>query len=91
MEFSNPNVAAEMAQILKNYQEKYVPCFSFDGKGQEVLSTVPVHGDQLFEERARNVEWTFRDGDDNYHRLEGLPTEHADWHAKVTLYKVSIK
>lgn len=83
MEFFNPNVAAEMAQILKNYQEKYVPCF-----GGEVLSKVPVHGDQLFEERGRNVQWTFRDGEDPYDRLEGLCTEHADWHAKVTLYKV---
>jgi len=83
MEFSKPNVAAEMAQILKHYQEKYVPCFS-----GEVVAKVPVHGDQLFEERGRNVQWTFRDGEDPYHRLEGLSTEHADWHAKVTMYKV---
>ena len=40
MEFFNPNVAAEMVQLLKNYQEKYVPCF-----GAKVLSKVPVHGD----------------------------------------------
>ena len=88
MEFFNPNVAAEMAHILKNYQDKYVPCF---GAGEEktVLSNVPVHGDQLFEERARNVQWTFRDGADKYQKLEALPPEHADWHAKVTLYKVN--
>jgi hypothetical protein len=57
MEFSNPNVAAEMAQILKHYQDKYVPCFTFADK-HTVLGHVPVHGDQLFEERARNVQWT---------------------------------
>ena len=47
-----------------------------------------MFGDQLFEERGRNFQWTFRDGDDPYDGLEGLCTEHADWHAKVTLYKV---
>ena len=88
MEFHNPNVAAEMAQILKDYQSNYVPCFVSDNK--EVVATVPVHGEQLFEERARNVEWTFRDGRNSYERLEGyVPPEHADWHAKVTLYKVN--
>lgn len=87
MEFFNPNVTADMAQILKDYQSKYVPCFASDNK-KEVVATVPVHGDQLFEERARNVEWTFRDGQSSYDRLEGVPPEHADWHAKVTLYKV---
>ena len=88
MEFHNPNVAAEMAEILKNYQRKYVPCFKREDK-TEIVATVPVHGDQLFEERARNVEWAMRDGQSNYDRLEGVPPEHADWHAKVTLYKVN--
>jgi hypothetical protein len=60
-----------------------------DHQGKKhILSTVGFHGDQLFEERARNVKWTFRVGDDQYDRLEGLETEFADWHAKVTLYKV---
>ena len=62
MEFFNPNVAAEMVQLLKkNYQEKYVPCF-----GAKVLSKVLVHGDQSFEERGRNIQWTFRDREDPY-------------------------
>ena len=29
-----------------------------------------------------------RDGESNYDRLEGVPPDQADWHAKVTLYKV---
>ncbi len=87
MEFFNPNVAADMAQILKDYQSKYVPCFTSENK-KEVVATVPVHGDQLFEERARNVEWAFQDGQNSYEKLEGVPPEHADWHAKVTLYEV---
>lgn len=49
MEFLNPNVAAEMAEILKNHQRKYVPCFKREDKAA-VVATVPVHGDQLFEE-----------------------------------------
>jgi len=32
MEFHNPNVAAEMAEILKNYQGKYVSCFKKEDK-----------------------------------------------------------
>ncbi|XP_073236449.1 uncharacterized protein [Porites lutea] len=86
MEFKNPNVAADMSQILKSFHQKYVPCVQ-DGNNRTVLSAVPLHGDQLLEERARNVQWTFRDGESQYDRLEGLTTEHADWHAKVTLYK----
>lgn len=87
MVFFNPNVVAEMTEILKNYQEKYVPCFGTGGE-QTVLTNTPVHGDQQIEERARNVQRTFRDGADKYQRLETLPPEHADWHAKVTLFKV---
>jgi len=39
MEFFNPNVAADMAQILKDYQSKYVPCFTSENK-QTTLSVV---------------------------------------------------
>jgi hypothetical protein len=67
-------------------QEQYVPTNVVSGK--EVLSTVGFHGDQLFEERLRHVKWTFRAGDNKYDCLEGLETEFADWHAKVTLHKV---
>lgn len=50
---------------------------------------IAFHGDQLFEERARNVQWTFRDADTTYHQLRELRTEFAAWYAKETLYKVS--
>lgn len=76
-----------MAEIMAFNQQKYVPCLSSDGK-KEVLIPIALHGDQLFEERARNVQWTFRDGDTRFDQLKGLRTEFADWHAKVTLYKV---
>lgn len=90
MEFYNPNVASDMAQILKDYQHNYVPCFENAKGNKTILGNVPLHGDQLFEERARNVEWAFHDGEDKYERLESLLPEHADWHAKVTLYKVHL-
>ncbi len=71
MEFHNPN-GAEMAQILKSYQENYVPCLTRDDE-KIFLSKLPVHGDQLFEERGRNVKWTFRDGESEYDRLDRPP------------------
>ena len=87
MQFLNPNVSGEMAQLLQHNQEHYVPCLS-KANSKIILEKIPLHGDQLFEERARNVIWTYRDGVDEYERLEGIDTEFADWHAKYTLYKV---
>lgn len=87
MQFLNPNVAGDMAQLLQKNQENYVPCLA-NGTKKTIVTQVPLHGDQLFEERARNVIWTFRDGVDGCERLEGIETEFADWHAKYTLYKV---
>jgi len=87
MQFLNPNVSGEMAQLLQHNQEKYVPCLT-EGTNKTILEQIPLHGDQLFEERARNVIWTYRDGVNEYERLQGIDTAFADWHAKYTLYKV---
>ena len=87
IEFFNPNASGEMAQLLKRNHENYTPCQEKDG-GKVVLQKIPLHGDQLFEERARNVKWAFRDGLNDVEKLIGLDTEFADWHAKYTLYKV---
>ncbi|KAJ7331112.1 Translation initiation factor [Desmophyllum pertusum] len=87
MEFFNPNKAGEMAQLLMKNQQNYVPCCG-EGESKKVVTPIPFHGDQLFEERARNVIGTFQDGDNEIDRLEGLHPEFADWHAKVTLYEV---
>ena len=87
MQFLNPNVSGEMAQLLQQNQEKYVPCLT-KGTNKTILEKVPLHGDQLFEESARNVIWTYRDEVDDYEQLQGTDTEFADWHAKYTLYKV---
>lgn len=87
MQFYNPNVASEMAQLMFSNQENYVPTLK-TGEKTIVLKSVPFHGDQLFEERARNTQWVYQDGDNAYDRLEGLETEFADWHAKLNLYMV---
>ena len=55
---------------------------------EELLDSVPLHGDQLFEERCRNTQWTYQNGDCPFDRLEGIQTEFADWHAKLNLYMV---
>ena len=90
MEFVNANVSGEMAQLMISNQERYVPTITNASGDKEITSPVPMHGDQLFEERARNVEWTYRVGDTAFQKLEGISPEFADWHAKVTLYKVSL-
>ena len=77
-----------MAQFLKTDQSEYVPLHGNDTDEQIVLESIFLDGDQLTEERARNVQWVFKDGDNVYDRLEGLDPTHADWHAKVNLYQV---
>jgi len=42
------------------------------------------------EEWARNVQWVFQDGNIEFDRLEGWEPTHADWHAKVDLYKIHV-
>ena len=61
-----------MASIMQDNQSKYVP-LSHDKSN--VLATIPLHGDQLFEERSRNVKWTFQDRVSSVERLEGLEPE----------------
>lgn len=70
--------------MIKN-QNNYVPC-----ENETVLEPIFFDGDALTEERARNVQWTFKDGDNAFDRLEGLDTSHADWHAKVNLFEASV-
>lgn len=78
-----------MAQYLMSVQEKYVPQPT-QGDTNMILQLIFLDGDQLTEERARNVQWVFQDGDDQFNKLGGLDPTHADWHAKVNLYKVEI-
>lgn len=64
-----------MANVLITNQEKYVPKCSLADNEKKILQPVPLHGDQLFEERARNTKWTYQDGINQYDKLEGLQSE----------------
>ena len=77
-----------MAQLIMDNQDKYVPCKTNADGEKKILHPVPLHGDQLFEERARNAQWTFQDGVTKYERLEGIYPEAADGHAKINLNEV---
>ena len=77
MPFLNPNVSGDIAQLLQLNQEKYVPCLT-NGAKKTILTQIPLHGDQLFEERARSVIWTHRDVINFYERLEDINSEFAD-------------
>jgi hypothetical protein len=87
IEFYNSKVASEVAQLLISNQKKYVPVMSTTGE-KVILDNIPLHGDQLFEERCRNTQWTFQNGECPYDRIHGISTEFADWHAKLNLYMV---
>lgn len=72
-----------MTDILKEFQEKYVP-----QRNGEILHPVILHGDQLTEERARNVQWTFRMGETEIQRLEGIEPTFSEFHLKMCLFEV---
>jgi len=55
VEFFNPNVGSEMAQLMLSNQQKYVPTLKTKEE-TVILKPIPFHGDQLFEERARNIQ-----------------------------------
>jgi hypothetical protein len=84
----NANISGEMAGLMISNQQRYSPSIKTEAGKEETLFPVAMHGDQLFEERGRNVQWTYRVGNTPAERLEGISTEFADLHAKVTLYKV---
>ena len=82
----NENVNDDMVDIIETIQEKYVP------KGQEgrTMRTIFFGGDQLTEERARNIQMARSDGRTVEERLESIWPKNEDWHAIRTAYDVSI-
>ncbi len=78
-----------MAQLLMKNQQLYVPMAEGQGSCDgEILEAIFFDGDALTEERARNAQWMFKDGDTRIDRLEGFDPVHTDWHTKVKLYEV---
>ena len=83
LEFLNSNKSGDMADILKSFHDQYVPI-----KDGEVLYKTVMHGDQLTEERARNVQWTYKNGETSAERLEGLEPTFSEFHLKMCLFEV---
>ena len=59
-------------------QKKYVPSIKFPNERKVHVKTIFYDGDAVREERARNVQWTFTDGDDKLDCLEGLDPLHTN-------------
>lgn len=80
-----------MAQLMMKKQQHYVPLTDGDSNQVEILEPIFFDGDALTEERTRNAQWMFKDGDSRIDRLEGLDPVHTDWHTKVKLYEVILR
>ena len=72
-----------MADIPKDFQEIYVA-----KDDQEILHPTIMHGDQLTEECARNVQWTYHLGNTSLEHLEGIEPTFSEFHLKMSLYEV---
>ena len=79
-----------MVDILETLQEKYVPMVQNGGESVPA-DTVFFGGDQLTEERARNIQKARMDGDTTQERLEGVWPKNEDWHGIRIAYQVTSK
>ncbi|CAB3979299.1 PREDICTED: uncharacterized protein LOC107327384 [Paramuricea clavata] len=68
MHFLNSNKAAEIAQIIEDLQEKYVPIYNVNK--HYVLQQIVFDSDQLTEEWTRNAQWA--------NTLAGSPVDQLD-------------
>ena len=82
-----------MVDILEVIQDKYVPFHEVSqGNGPQEIPTEAMFlgGDQLTEERARNVQKSRADGQTTTERLDATWPKNKDWHAIRTAYKVHL-
>ncbi|KAJ7336001.1 hypothetical protein OS493_013371 [Desmophyllum pertusum] len=83
-----------MVDILDHLQSLYVPMtekqLASGGTEKVPVETVFFGGDQLTEERARNVQLARSDGTTTEERLDGVWPKNEDWHAIRIAYKVVI-
>lgn len=90
----NESTNEDMVDILEVIQDNYVPFHEVDSN-HDVLQKVPTDamffgGDQLTEERARNVQKSRADGQTTTERLDAIWPKNEDWHAIRTAYKVCL-
>ena len=87
----NESKNEDMVDILEVIQDKYVPFQEVDrnNDSQQVpTGAIFFGGDQLTEERARNVQKSRADGKSTAERLDATWPKNEDWHAIRTAYKV---
>lgn len=53
----NSNISGEMGKLLIKHQSSYVPTFEAVNQEKVILEKIFLDGDQLTEERGRNVQW----------------------------------
>ena len=83
MVLKNESIGADMIEILQFIQEKYVPTI-----GDDVVQKIFLGGDNLTEERARNLQGAMAEGDSDIDCLKGVIPKNEDWHAIRYMYKV---
>ncbi|XP_035661399.1 uncharacterized protein LOC118405771 [Branchiostoma floridae] len=89
LQFKNENKSGDMVQILRNYQENYIPVKEDeDGCITELLQPVLLGGDWLTEERVHGVQAAFQDGNTPLERFESSIGKHDVWHAARNLTEI---
>lgn len=76
-----------MVDIMEVIQEKYVP-MSEIGSDRKPSDVIFFGGDQLTEERARNIQKARMNGETECERLEGVWPKNEDWHGIRIAYQV---
>ena len=86
----NENKNEDMVDILETIQEKYVPSSQTNTTSETSVSDnfIFFGGDQLTEERARNVQKAKADGATSKERIDTVWPKNEDWHAIRTAYRV---
>lgn len=84
-----------MIDILETIQDKFVPLQN-NFEDPQSTDKIPAEliffgGDQLTEERARNIQKARANGRTTLERLDATWPKNEDWHAIRTGYKVSNK
>ena len=82
-----------MIEILEYLHKKYIPIIE-SGIGEEkeraIIQKILFRGDNLTEERTRNLQGAMADGSTSYESLQGIISENEDWHdiriQSITLY-----
>lgn len=83
-----------MIEILQSIQDSYVPIIdqgNIKDKTKRVIKKIFLGGDNLTEERARNLQGAMSDGDSEYENLTGIIPKNEDWHAIRYMYQVRNK